>query len=82
MEISNLIKTTNVIETKGKEILKKNDFFKKLINLMNSHEFNDFYESYFNDWSDIETIIFTSNYTKPSITNIPDDLKMILAMKQ
>jgi len=58
MEISNLIKTTNVIETKGKEILKKNDFFKKLINLMNSHEFNDFYESYFNDWSDIETIIF------------------------
>ena len=56
MEISNLIKTTNVIETKGKEILKKNDFFKKLINLMNSHEFNDFYESYFNDWSDNKTI--------------------------
>ena len=25
---------------------------------MNSDEFNDFYDSYFKDWSDIETIIF------------------------
>ena len=25
---------------------------------MNSTEFNDFYDSYFKDWSDIETIVF------------------------
>jgi len=42
----------------GENILNKNDFFKKLMNLMNSGEFKDFYDSYFNDWSDIETIIF------------------------
>ena len=42
----------------GEKILNKNDFFKKLMNLMNCEEFNDFYDSYFNDWSDIETIIF------------------------
>jgi len=43
---------------KGKNIIYKNDFFKKLLNLMNSDEFTDFYSSYFHDWSDIETIIF------------------------
>ena len=42
----------------GEKILNKNDFFKKLMGLMNCEEFKDFYDSYFNDWSDIETIIF------------------------
>jgi hypothetical protein len=48
----------NKIIKEGENILNKNDFFKKLMNLMNSGEFKDFYDSYFNDWSDIETIIF------------------------
>lgn len=42
----------------GEEILKKNEFFDKLIKLMNSNEFIDFYDSYFKDWSDIQTIVF------------------------
>ena len=42
----------------GEEILKKNEFFDKLIKLMNSNEFVDFYDSYFKDWSDIQTIVF------------------------
>jgi hypothetical protein len=49
---------TNKVKQEGEKILKKNDFFRKLMNLMNSAEFNDFYDSYFKDWSDIETIVF------------------------
>ena len=49
---------TNKVKKEGEKILKKNDFFRKLMNLMNSTEFNDFYDSYFKDWSDIETIVF------------------------
>ena len=49
---------TNKVKQEGEKILKKNDFFRKLMNLMNSTEFNDFYDSYFKDWSDIETIVF------------------------
>ena len=43
---------------KGKEILKENDFFKDLISLMHNIEFNNFYKNYFQNWSDIETMIF------------------------
>ena len=55
---SDLTKINNNIIKQGENILSKNNFFKKLMNLMNSGEFKDFYDSYFNDWSDIETIIF------------------------
>ena len=48
----------NSLTEKGSEILKKNEFFEKLIKMMNSIEFLDFYDNYFKDWSDIETIIF------------------------
>lgn len=43
---------------KGEEILKENDFFKDLISLMHNMEFNNFYKNYFQNWSDIETMIF------------------------
>lgn len=49
---------TNKVKQEGGKILKKNDFFRKLMNLMNTAEFNDFYDNYFKDWSDIETIVF------------------------
>lgn len=58
----NKTKDLSIVNTKisheGEKIINKNDFFKKLMKLMNSDEFNDFYDSYFKDWSDIETIIF------------------------
>jgi hypothetical protein len=43
---------------KGKKILCENDFFKDFINLMHNIEFNNFYKKYFQNWSDIETMIF------------------------
>lgn len=52
------LERVNSLTEKGSEILKKNEFFEKLIKMMNSSEFLDFYDSYFKDWSDIETIIF------------------------
>ena len=56
--VVNNTKVNNRVIQEGKKILHKNDFFRKLMNLMNSKEFNDFYDSYFKDWSDIETIVF------------------------
>ena len=55
---NNLTNINPKIIKQGEKILNKNDFFKKLMGLMNCEEFKDFYDSYFNDWSDIETIIF------------------------
>tara|TARA_A100001015_G_C14471227_1_gene511812 strand:+ start:42 stop:461 length:420 start_codon:yes stop_codon:yes gene_type:complete len=57
MDIVEFNKSNNQLK-EGEEILKKNEFFTKLIALMNSNEFIDFYDSYFKDWSDIETIVF------------------------
>ena len=48
----------NKLEKRGGDILKKNDFFRNLMNLMNSREFSELYDLYFNNWSDIETIVF------------------------
>lgn len=45
-------------EKEGKKILKKNDFFKDFTNLMRNSEFRNFYNQYFKDWSDIQTMIF------------------------
>tara|TARA_B100001175_G_C19294428_1_gene535111 strand:- start:297 stop:722 length:426 start_codon:yes stop_codon:yes gene_type:complete len=57
MDIVTLDKTNSQLK-EGEDILKKNEFFDKLIKLMNSNEFIDFYDSYFKDWSDIQTIVF------------------------
>jgi hypothetical protein len=45
-------------EKEGKKILKKNDFFKDFTSLMRNSEFRNFYNQYFKDWSDIQTMIF------------------------
>lgn len=42
----------------GEKIQKSNRFFKDFTLLMNSPEFTNFYENYFSNWSDIETMIF------------------------
>ena len=45
-------------DKKGKQILKHNPFFTDFLNLMRNTEFTYFYKKYFNNWSDIETMIF------------------------
>ena len=57
MDIVTHNKNSNQVK-EGEDILKKNEFFDKLVKLMNSNEFVDFYDSYFKDWSDIQTIVF------------------------
>ena len=42
----------------GKNILKENIFFKDFTSLMRNQEFKKFYNEYFNDWSDIQTMIY------------------------
>ena len=42
----------------GNKILKKNQFFQDFTSLMRNSEFRHFYENYFKDWSDIQTMIF------------------------
>jgi hypothetical protein len=42
----------------GFNILKNNNFFKDFISLMNNTEFKQFYDIYFKDWTDIQTMIF------------------------
>lgn len=42
----------------GSKILKKNKFFQDFTSLMRNFEFRDFYQNYFKDWSDIQTMIF------------------------
>ena len=42
----------------GQKILKKNQFFQDFTSLMRNSEFRHFYENYFKDWSDIQTMIF------------------------
>lgn len=44
--------------TLGSKILKENHFFKEFISLMNNTEFKQFYDTYFKDWTDIQTMIF------------------------
>ncbi len=42
----------------GLNILKENKFFSDFISLMNNSEFKHFYDIYFKDWTDIQTMIF------------------------
>ena len=44
--------------TTHNSIKKTNPFFKDLINIMNNSEFKQFYNKYFNDWSDIQAMVF------------------------
>lgn len=58
---SELINTTNMIETtfkEGSKIYRSNPFFRDLIGLMQNPEFHHFYNQYFSNWSDIETMVF------------------------
>ena len=58
-EIStNTVKKYEKNEEDGKKILKKNKFFQDFTSLMRNIEFRDFYQNYFKDWSDIQTMIF------------------------
>lgn len=58
-EIStNTVKKYEKNEEEGKNILKKNKFFQDFTSLMRNIEFRDFYQNYFKDWSDIQTMIF------------------------
>lgn len=43
---------------RGNKIYNSNPFFRDLTGLMNNVEFHDFYNKYFHDWSDIQTMIF------------------------
>lgn len=45
-------------QDRGDKILSENSFFKDFIGLMQNSSFNDFYNEYFQSWSDIETMIF------------------------
>ena len=45
-------------EVKGKKILSQNTFFQDLCSLMKNTEFKSFYAKYFNEWSEIECMIF------------------------
>ena len=52
------IKNYNKQENEGQKILNKNNFFQDFTSLMRNNEFKKFYHNYFNDWSDIQTMIF------------------------
>ena len=45
-------------EKKGKQILNKNGFFQDFTTLMKNTTFKNFYGKYFENWSDIETMVF------------------------
>jgi hypothetical protein len=58
MESSQPIEKFDHATSSGKKILKDNQFFKDFTNLMRNNEFKQFYQNYFKDWSDIQTMIF------------------------
>lgn len=43
---------------KNKKVLENNRFFSDLCSLMKNVEFAEFYKTHFNDWTDIECMIF------------------------
>ena len=45
-------------EKKGVKILQTNQFFNDLCGIMKSAEFVRFYDEYFNDWSDVQCMVF------------------------
>ena len=55
---SNQINVFDKASVSGKKILKDNQFFRDFTSLMRNDEFKQFYQNYFKDWSDIQTMIF------------------------
>ena len=47
----------NNIINDGKVILSENSFFNDLNNIMNNNEFRNFYDKYFNDFSDTKVVL-------------------------
>lgn len=72
----------NSKEETGKDILQKNGFFNDLVKLMKNTEFKEFYNKYFHDWTDIQTMIFYMKlystieyeYNRRFNNNISDEL--------
>lgn len=59
MEIqTSTTKNYTKLEKEGEKILSKNHFFQDFTSLMRNNEFKNFYQNYFKDWSDIQTMIF------------------------
>ena len=55
---NNEIQKYDNCSNEGSKILKKNKFFQDFTSLMRNVEFRNFYQNYFQDWSDIQTMIF------------------------
>lgn len=80
--VVNEVKKYEKQSKKGKSILEKNKFFQDFTSLMRNNEFRDFYDNYFKDWSDIQTMIFYMKiystiedlYYARYKTNISDEL--------
>jgi len=78
MDITSYDKNTVV----GKNLLSSNPFFKDLVTIMKNTEFKHFYDKYFHDWSDIQTMIFYMKiyktiefeYNRRHNSTISDDL--------
>lgn len=50
--------TSHNKNSQGTKLLQENKFFSDFISLMNNPEFKYFYDTYFRDWTDIQTMIF------------------------
>ena len=46
-----------IIKNKETEIKKPSNFLLELSNLMNNHEFRTFFDSYFENWDDVKTVV-------------------------
>ena len=51
-------KEEGIITQNGTEILNTNSFFRDLIRVMKNTTFRKFYNQYFNDWSDVQIMVF------------------------
>jgi hypothetical protein len=56
--MENIVVNKHNENSNGAKILKDNKFFNEFISLMNNVEFKSFYDNYFHDWTDIQTMIF------------------------
>tara|TARA_Y100000591_G_C21408445_1_gene486366 strand:+ start:132 stop:554 length:423 start_codon:yes stop_codon:yes gene_type:complete len=58
MEQTNNVELYSKAVKSGSKMLKTNPFFKDFTSIMRNEEFKQFYNNYFKDWSDIQTMIF------------------------
>jgi hypothetical protein len=56
MDNKNIVIVNNIIN-EGKVILNENNFFKDLDNIMANNEFRNFYDKYFNNFTDTKIIL-------------------------